>query len=91
MPLLEERARILKEVGAVLHAKFSSSFVRLVESAQKSAVRLLGILTENFPNFQDHAIFKGRQVHFYKRAQILIGDIWAHFQGKGVGEFKDIE
>lgn len=85
IPLLEERARILREVGMVVQHRFNSSFTRIVESADKSVVKLVEVLTSNFPNLQDHTIFKGRQVHFYRRAQILIRDIWAHFQGKGIG------
>lgn len=90
IPLIEERARILREVGVIVQSKFDSSFSNIVKSANKSAACLLSILTNNFPNFQDHAIYKGHQIHFYKRAQILIGDIWAHFQAKGIGEFTDI-
>lgn len=30
-------------------------------------------------------------VSLYKRAQILIGDIWACFEGKGLGKFDDID
>ena len=59
--------------------------------AKHSAVKLLHILTENFNNFQDHCIYKGHQIHFYKRAQILIGDIYAKFNGKGIGHFYDID
>lgn len=28
---------------------------------------------------------------FYKRAQILVADIWACFEGKGFGTFHDID
>lgn len=59
--------------------------IDLVESAEKSAVKLLNILTSRFPNWQDHSIYKGHQIHFYKRPQILIGDIYAKFEGKGIG------
>ena len=27
----------------------------------------------------------------YKRVQILVADIWACFEGKGIGEFTDID
>jgi hypothetical protein len=27
--------------------------------------------------FRDHAVYRGRQVYFYKRAQILVADLWA--------------
>lgn len=30
-------------------------------------------------------------VSFYKRAQILVGDIWACFKGEGIGKFHDID
>lgn len=56
-----------------------------------SAVELLNILTNNFPNFQDHAIYNGHQIHFYKRAQLLIRHIYGYFHAKGLGEFTDIE
>ena len=71
--------------------RFEGSFEGLIKSAEKSVVRLLTILTANFENFQDHSVYKGHQIHFYKRSQILIGDIYAKFKGKGVGKFHDIE
>ena len=30
-------------------------------------------------------------VSFYKRAQILVADIWACFEGKDLGAFDDID
>ena len=36
-------------------------------------------------NFQDHSIYEGHQIHFYKRGQILIKDIHGRFNGAGVG------
>lgn len=29
--------------------------------------------------FRDHAVYRGRQVFFYKRAQILAADVWAAY------------
>jgi hypothetical protein len=40
--------------------------------------------------FQDHLEYKGRKVCFYKRAQILAGDIWGAFKGKGLGALYDV-
>lgn len=90
VPLADERARILREVSQTVLLEFEGSFVKLITAANKSAVSLLGLLTKHFPNFQDHSIYRGHQVHFYKRAQILIGDIYGKFGGKGLGEFTDI-
>ncbi len=33
---------------------------------------------------------RGRQVFFYKRAQIFVGDVWGAFAGQGLGRFDDI-
>ena len=78
-------------MSTVVGHNFKGSFVNLIQLADKSAVSLLNILTSNFPNFQDHSIYEGHQIHFYKRAQILIGDIYGKFNGCGLGEFKDID
>jgi len=90
IPLADERARILREMSTIVLNKFDGTFANVIKQADKSAVSLLNILTFNFPNFQDHSIYKGHQIHFYKRGQILIADVWGKFQGKGLGEFKDI-
>lgn len=31
------------------------------------------------------------QVHFYKRAQIFVADLWGAFHGVGLGQFDDID
>jgi hypothetical protein len=51
----------------------------------------VNLLAENFASFQDEATFEGRRVRFYKRAQILVADLWACFEGKDYGEFHDID
>jgi hypothetical protein len=71
--------------------KYNGSLVKLVKSSNKSAITLLNILTNDFPNFQDHSIYKGHQIHFYKRSQLLISHIYNKFCGKGIGEFIDID
>jgi hypothetical protein len=57
---------------------------KVVISANGSAVHLVRIITQYFSRFRDTAIYKGHLVHFYKRAQILTGDIWFAF-----GKLKD--
>ncbi|CAH1761200.1 4754_t:CDS:10 [Entrophospora sp. SA101] len=91
MPLLDERIHSIREAGKVLVEKFGGSFVNCITRANKSAANLLKIITENFNSFRDESNFQGRKVFFYKRAQILIADIWACFEGKELGEFHDID
>ena len=76
----------------MLRKKYSGSVVKLIESADRSAQRLLQILTTDFECFKDSVTLPdGTQVSFYKRAQILISDLWSLFKGQGLGEFHDID
>ncbi|CAG8774760.1 16268_t:CDS:1 [Cetraspora pellucida] len=91
IPLLKERIRCIREAGKVLTTKFDGSFINCIKVSNKSCLNLLKIIIDNFPCFRDEIMFLGERVCFYKRAQILIADIWACFEGKGYGEFKDID
>lgn len=55
---------------------FDGMALNVVNSAEGSAVQLVRILTQYFSRFRDTAIYKGNLIHFYKRAQILVGDVW---------------
>ncbi|XP_044746382.1 queuosine salvage protein [Coccinella septempunctata] len=91
IPLLSERVKCLHEVGNVLLEKYSGSFEQMVKEADQSAEKLLKSIVENFKCFCDEANYGGRTVTFYKRAQILVGDIWACFENEGLGHFEDID
>ncbi|KAL2614023.1 hypothetical protein R1flu_025715 [Riccia fluitans] len=90
LPLEDERARLLRELGFVLAKHFEGSAAKLVERANKSAVELVELVAGHFPGFRDHSVYKGQQIFIYKRAQIFVGDLWGAFKGKGLGEFMDI-
>ncbi|EAU37324.1 conserved hypothetical protein [Aspergillus terreus NIH2624] len=70
---------------------FDGSFLNCIYDANYSAAALVNLLTENFSCFRDETSFEGRRVRFYKRAQILIADLWACFNGQSFGEFRDID
>ena len=50
-------------------------------------------MTSNFNNFQDHCLYEGEQICFYKRSQILVGDLWGALKDKPgcEGFLKDID
>lgn len=81
----------LNETGQILVKQYQNSFANLLNTCDKSAAVLLQKITGLFPCFRDEAIFQGVKVALYKRAQILIADIWGCFEGQGYGEFKDID
>ncbi|KAI7498394.1 hypothetical protein KC367_g5090 [Hortaea werneckii] len=65
--------------------------VRLIETADRSAGKLVNLLAKHFECFRDETRFDGKKVRLLKRAQIFVADLWAAFGGKGYGEFQDID
>ncbi|CAI4217207.1 unnamed protein product [Parascedosporium putredinis] len=92
IPMLEERLACLREAGQVLYEKYGCSFEELVWSANGSAAGLVNILARDFPCFRDEFKFESRRkpVRLLKRAQILVADLWACFDGQDYGDFYDI-
>lgn len=72
---LSERFRILQELSFIIKNDFENSFINFIKKSDFDASKLLRQIISNFTSFQDHAIYKGQQIFFYKRAQILVGDI----------------
>jgi hypothetical protein len=72
--------------------KYQCSFTNCIAEADHSAAALVNILAANFPCFNDVVRFENRKsVRFLKRAQICVADVWAAFDGEGLGQFDDID
>ncbi|MCJ1472528.1 hypothetical protein MMC13_001177 [Lambiella insularis] len=91
IPLLPERIACLREVGRVMYNRYNCNFINCLKEANGSAAALVGLIADAFPCFRDEVRFERRLVRFYKRAQILVADLWACFDGKDFGYFKDID
>ncbi|VEN57494.1 unnamed protein product [Callosobruchus maculatus] len=90
-PLISDRVKCLHEVGNALLENFEGSFKNVVKQCNNNAEKLLQLIVNNFNCFRDEADYQGEKIAIYKRAQILIGDIWACFKNKGIGYFEDID
>ena len=72
--------------------RYNCSVTELISAADGSAARLVNILSEDFDCFRDqHRWQDGKNVRILKRAQILVADMWACFNGESYGEFYDID
>uniref|UniRef100_T1JJ82 Queuosine 5'-phosphate N-glycosylase/hydrolase n=1 Tax=Strigamia maritima TaxID=126957 RepID=T1JJ82_STRMM len=91
IPLLDERYKVLKEAGNILNEKYESTFVTCITESKSNAVKLMELIVKNFPSYRDEAEYEGKKVCFYKRAQILVSDVWACFEGNAIGAFTDID
>lgn len=71
--------------------RYDGTFATCLTLAAHSATALVNLLATNFPCFNDTAVFQDRHIRILKRAQILVADLWACFQGDTFGEFHDID
>eukprot|EP00118_Oscarella_pearsei_P026350 m.309803 g.309803 ORF g.309803 m.309803 type:complete len:341 (+) comp47880_c0_seq1:132-1154(+) len=90
IPLLKERFELVKEAGQTIVEAYDGSFSNCIKESKGSAQALISTIVKTFPSFKDEAEFKSRKVLFYKRAQILVADLWSFFNQRGLGEFHDI-
>lgn len=93
IPLFPLRVYNLHELGQGLIAAYpdTNPVVSLIQDAQRSAARLVQRVVELFPSFNDVASYRGWDVRFYKRAQILVADLHGSFSGEDLGAFDDLE
>lgn len=81
IPSLDARLRILREVGAVTQRKFRGDFRYIVDKAKNDALKLVDLLVGSFSSFEDSLVYRGREVEFSKRAQLLASDLDYSFGG----------
>jgi len=105
--MLSERVQVLNEAGKAIQERFHGSFSNAVRDANNSAQvnkdsclpcvsntrtqALVRLITDACTSYKDEAEFAGRHVKVHKRVQILVADLWACFEGEGLGEFHDID
>lgn len=89
------RHRVVKKRWAAAYTpqKYQCSPANLVKTADGSAAALVNLLARDFDCFRDEHRYEGRRkpIRVLKRAQILVADVWACFEGEGYGEFRDID
>ena len=72
IPLLKERFEIIKQL--VSEYKQIPNITTQLMSAN-SDIELLNNIVNHFSNFRDISLYKGRDVYFFKRAILLVGDL----------------
>ncbi len=91
IPMFKTRLANMREIGRVLCRKYDGWFGAAIEAAGGSAPVLVRLLARDFPSFDDATEYDGREVRFYKRAQILAGDLYGAFGGRGWGSLRDLD
>jgi len=75
-PLIEERTRSLNELGKFIQIQYDSKFTNFLEFNKYDCVEIVKSITEGVTTFRDETFYKGKQIFFYKRAQILAADLY---------------
>lgn len=84
IPLFEERLKILREIGSVMVQKYNGDLKSFLKKSDSDALKILEAIVENFPSFYDSSIYKGKEIVFHKRAQLLVSDICQMFKKQGL-------
>lgn len=90
LQLFRERLEFLHESGAVIINKYQGKVSNLLKSADHDAIKLLGILTQEFSAYNDSYNYNKAEIYFYKKAQLFISDVFQTFKGEGIGYFHNI-
>jgi hypothetical protein len=88
---MDRRLESVREVGELLLREYQGRAHKLVEAAGNSALDLARMVAEKLASYRDEAVYKGRKIFFYKRAQILAADLHGAFSGKGWGRVHDLD
>lgn len=83
-------ATALRDLATAVDERHDGSFVRLVESAGRSAAALVGEL-DRIPFFHDVSSWHGHRVPLYKRAQITVNDLAHALDGHPLARFDDLD
>jgi hypothetical protein len=80
IPMLNERVKILNEVGSVLNKHYAGHFYNVVAAANgyvfNKGEGLVERLVRDFPSFRDDWNYNGKRVAFAKRAQLAAAMIY---------------
>jgi len=84
-------ARAWNDLGDDLITRFGGSFSDCITAANHRAALLVEILAERQPLFRDVSHYHGIEVPLYKRSQLLASDLSLALDGRGLGQFDDLD
>lgn len=87
--LMNHFSKALHELGWFILQHYQGDFIQLIQSADQDAVKLIEELVK-MSYFRDIQVYKGKEVVFLKRAQILAADLAIAFNYEGLGCFHNL-
>lgn len=94
MPMLDERAEILNQIGETLVDRYDGSFSNFVRDCAPAMYAggdgLLERLIQEFPRFNDVSEYHGHQVEIFKLAQLALWSLHMALQESGEWHLTDL-
>jgi hypothetical protein len=91
MPMLDERVKILNEIGRTLEARYDGRWANWARGCERALYAdgngLLERLVADFPRFRDESVYDGETVRIAKLAQLSLWSLhatWAHLGESGL-------
>ena len=95
MPMLDEKLEVLHQVGSVLAGKYEGRFHNFIKSGPPllydGGNGLVERMAKEFPRFNDVSPYDGREIKFYKLAQLGLWFAWATYRKDGPVQLNDVE
>ena len=94
MPMLDEKLRVLNDVGRVLEQRYSGFFHNFVASCSPKLYDggkgLVDRLVTEFPRFNDVSPYRGKEIKFFKLAQLAYWGLHAGLKRHGGFRIDDV-
>jgi len=94
MPMLDEKLKVLNDVGKVLAQRYDGLFHNFVETCSPKLFDggkgLVDRLISEFPRFNDVSPYRGHEIQFHKLAQLTYWGLYSGFRRHGGFRIDDI-
>ncbi len=91
IPMLDERVAIFHEIGRALTGSHGGRFHRFALAGPRGTAEAVASLVKTFPSFRDESSYRGYNVVFHKRAQLLLWQLHSRFTGSSYFALDDPE
>ena len=89
IPLFNERLKIIKGNASILKNKFNGNFLNLIKKSKFDCIKIVDLLNKYFPSFNDKEDYRGKEIYFNKRAQLLAKYSYELFKELKKGKLKN--
>jgi len=72
IPLLESRYENLTITGSIIEEKYDGNIFKILKDNDYDTKRILDEIENSFPSYTDTQEYHGYEIHFLKRAQLLV-------------------